>query len=799
MLKSYLKIALRTLLRHKGYTFINVAGLAVGMAACLLIALLIRHELSYDRFHEQADRIYRLMWAAGDEIGSVRTPAFAAGQIGGFPEVAQFVRIFPTTEVIIHEGLPIEEEQFLYADASFFEVFTFPLLAGDSRTALAEPNTVVLSQTAAERYFGDQNPIGQTLTLRNGTTLQITGIAEDAPTNSHLQFGILASFHTLDDIERGFGYQSWTYLVLPDADARERLKERLDGITAPGMDRMVAELGFAFQGTHFYLQPLTEVRLHSAASGVIQPEGDVRYLYIFGAVGLFILLIAAVNYMNLATARSLQRAREVGVRKVLGAQRRQLAGQFIGEAVLVSLLAFVSALLLAELALPAFEMLSGQAFGLNALNELPFVIGLVGSAILIGIISGSYPALVLSRFVPAAVLKARAGGKTGRDVLRKVLIVFQFSVSIALIVGTIIVQTQLRYIQDRRLGYDTEQIVTLRIPDTGNPNTYDSGDGTANRIAMYKAELLRTAGVRQVAVASGLPLQVFSSQSDRNGEMTELHSIAADPDYLETMGMQLVAGRDFSEEIPTDLSNGILVNETAARVFGLEDKVGQQLDVQQLEITFLLRPNPVLLGIVRDFHTGSLHHPIQPTALSVLPNFLDTFVLRIDGENLAATVDALRETWRRLAPDYPFDLSFFDDVLQTQYEADRRLGQTFGFFAALAILIACLGLFGLAAYTAERRTKEIGIRKVLGATVSNLVLLLSKDFIRLVLIAFVVAVPVAWYAMSRWLQDFAYRIEIEPGIFLLAGALALVIALGTVSYQAVRAALADPVKSLRYE
>ena len=788
MLRNYLKIALRNLRRQKGYAFINIAGLAVGIACCLLIVLHVYDELSYDRYHEHADRIYRLTIQAGifGEMPVAPTPT-APALSEHYPEVERFTRMYRRSEVLRQEEEYMSEERFFYADSSVFEVFTYPLLSGNPRTALREPNTVVLTASTARRYFGDEEALGRSILLRDGTPLRVTGIAADLPSNTHLHFDFLASFASLDHnageaSANPWRYQGFTYLLLTSPEASASLQAKLDTLTSGEWQEVARVVGWGAEGFSFGLQPLTSIHLHSHTDTEVEPTGDIRYLYLFSAVAAFVLLIACINYMNLATARSLQRTREVGVRKVLGAQREQLVRQFLSESFLLTLLALILAIVCVEALLPVYNWLTGKEMGLDLWQRPEMLVGLALVVLIVGLGAGAYPALFLSHFRPALVLKGGVATKGGTRV-RRALVTFQFAVSVALMAGTLVIQRQLDYIQTKHLGFDTEQILLLPVKGT-----------LEQKKDAFKQELLALPGVQHVSISSGSPNLAWGITHEHDGIEYPLRGIHVDADYLDAMGMELVAGRDFDPALASD-SASFIVNETAARLLGLEDKVGEILE------TPIYNSNDRLIGIVSDFHIASLREPIGPAFLRLAsaPDFMQALVVRLEPNRIPETLQDISGVWRRFAPDFPFDYDFLDEMLREQYEAEKRLAITLGAFALVAILVACLGLFGLAAFTAESRTKEIGIRKVLGASIGSIVALLSKEFARLVILAALVTVPIVYLAMNRWLEDFAYRIEIGPGIFLLAGAFALLTALATVSYQAVKAALADPVKSLRYE
>ncbi|HMB89889.1 MAG TPA: ABC transporter permease [Rhodothermales bacterium] len=796
MLKNYFKIALRTIRRHKGYTFINVTGLAVGMAVCLLMVLFVQDELSHDTFHDHADRLYVVgkssSWG-GQTRRQIATPYDLVEVLPReIPEVEAAVQmVYPGQGTVSTDGTTFEEEdRILLTSPAFFEVFSFPLLAGDPKTVLAEPGTVVLSEEMAQKYFPDENPIGQTITIkRYGEALYtITGVAETVTENTFFDFDFAGSYLGVETVkEKRERESSWgasmfvTVALLNDALPPDALDEKLAAMvdTHMGEDAESA----------FFLKPLTEFYL----SDLLQVDGfkgDPRYIYIFSAIALLILLIASINYMNLATARSASRAREVGIRKTLGAGRMQVARQFLGESLLVTLAALVLALVLVELALPAFNALFDMQLDLSYRSNAIYLLALLALALGVGFIAGAYPALHLSGFRPVRVLKGETVRGPSGAWLRRGLVVTQFTISAVLIIGTAIIYQQLTFIQNKNLGFDKEHVLVVNIQPA------------AAQHEAIKEAFLRNANVLRVAATSGVPGQFSVSYGimpdvDQPDKAVNLHGVKVDYDYLEMLELELVAGRNFSQEMATDDTTAVILNEAAVRELGWTDPVGKPFSWEGKE-------KETVVGVVKDFHFQSLHETIGPVMFRIRSAYeswppYHTLVLRLSGQDLPGTLAFLEDQWGAFGSGSPMKYEFLDEQLDALYRTEQRLSKVFSIVAGLAIFIACLGLFGLAAFTAEQRTKEIGIRKVLGATVTNLVALLSKDFLKLVVVAFVIAAPVAYLAMQRWLADFAYRIEISPTIFLMAGLTALLIALLTVSYQAIRAALADPVQSLRYE
>ena len=792
MLKNYLKIALRNLLRQRGYSVINIAGLTIGLAAFLFIALWLQDELSYDRSHEKADRIYRVVRAnENGEANFARTaPLFAPALRNNFPEVEHAIRIKRAGTVIRYGKNHFQENLFYYAEPRIFDVFTLPLLQGQSQTALDQPNSVVISEDIATKYFGAENPIGQTLTVGDSSDFKVTGVMKNPPANSHLRIEFLASWATWERFIDPKWLHTWrsgiyyTYVLLRDEYPASELElkfAQLDVHTDYGAEAQL----------FIHLQPLTDIHFYSHLKHELQANGNILYVYVFSAIALFILLIACINFMNLSTARSSRRMREVGMRKVLGAYRSQLVGQFLAEAIVVCFLGLSLAIGILELGLPYFNAFSGKVLTLNFISSIRLIAVLAGLALLLGVLSGSYPAFFLSSFQPVNVLKGQVAGRriSISKLLRKGLIVFQFTISIALIIGTVVVFHQMQFVKNQDLGFNEEQIVV--IPFLWNAQVQ-------NKYVAFKNELMENANVLGVTASGDIPGRMMTAMSYKVAGMTEdesggITALIVDPDFSETYEIPIVAGRDFSDELRTDVRNTFIINETAAHEMGFAsptEAVGKR---------FVMNEEGRIIGVIKDFHFNSLHDGIEPLVLAVWPSWFGYASVRIAPDGMTQTLSFIERTWRAFNPNYPFNYFFFDEHFDQLYRADQRFGDVLVMFALLAIFIACLGLFGLVSFAAEQLTKEIGIRKVLGATATNVMTLLSQDFVKLVLVANLIAWPVAYYAMSKWLENFAYRIDIGWWVFALAGGLALVIALLTVSTQAVRAALANPVESLRYE
>ncbi len=796
MLKNYLKIALRNLRRHKAYTFINVLGLAVGLACCLLILFYVQDELSYDTYHEKADRIHRLVRSRSAYTAAPMAPALVAEM----PRVSHAARIQKFNDVLILNG---DEKRFtetvFAADTSLFDIFSFTFVRGHPKTALSRPDGLILTESAVQKYFGEEDPMGKALILVDDEpiTLTVTGVLEDLPRTSHFRFDLLASFKWVEQstnrLENWTTNWLFTYFLLEEGTTAAQVEAQLPVF----FERHTGEAW-----DHFRVQPLLDIHLRSTGlTQDIAPQGSMAYLLIFSAVALLILVVACINFMNLSTARSAGRAREVGMRKVLGARRGQLIRQFLGESFVMAFGSLVLALGLTVLLLPAFGTLTEKELVVG-FDTVGFIVPvLFGLIVLVGLLAGSYPAFFLSAFEPIDTLKGRLGRGTAGGFLRKSLVVFQFAVSVFLILGTLVVAGQLAYVKNARLGFDKEQVVVLPF-----------GAELEQRHETIKQALLRHPKVHRVSASGNVPGHDVSDfyfrpegLSATGDDLPGWDTYFIDADFVETLRLEIVEGRAFSKELVSD-ERAFILNETAvAEAVAMvgeawQSPVGKQLEfyVPGAEGWRVLKSGTVV-GVVKDFHYRSLHEEIGPLVLQVFPPAFGDLLVKVGTDDLGSTLAFLEQQWQTLGPDRPFEYFFLDQDYDRLYSAEERVGELFGFLAFLTILIACLGLFGLAAFMAEQRTKEIGIRKVLGATVPGIILLLSKEFTRLVVVAFVIAAPVAYIAMNGWLEDFAYRIEISWWIFLAAGLSALLIAWLTVSYQAIKAALTNPVKALRYE
>ncbi len=806
MFKNYLKIAIRYILKYKVYSFINVTGLTIGIACCLLILLYVQAEFSYDRFHKNADRIYRVAihesTSTSDTDYPVTPGALAAALVNDYPEVLHATRLSFRSSLPISYGDKLFDEPRIHrADANFFDVFQLPFIQGDPKTALRNPSSVVISKSMAQKYFGEEEPIGKILDFKDGITYStpytVTGVIEDIPDNAHFHVDFLISWLRVGDQPRTYrnwgAYSFYTYILLAknqqpkalEAKFPEMVRRYLAPQIEAGMNTSFDEHLAAGNGYRYFLQPLIDIHLHSNMGWEIEPNGNIKYVYVFAIMALFILVIACINYMNLATSRSADRSKEIGIRKVLGSERGQLIVQLLAESVLLAVVALFGAILLVELLLPAFNTFANKQLSIDYFGNLFVLPVLLGFTLVIGLLAGMYPAFFLSTFRPIVVLRGRFQKGMSNVALRNGLVVFQFVISIALIVGTIVIHQQMSYMQSKNLGFNKEHVVVI-----------EEAWALGRQREAFKQELLANFNVVSVSVAENLPGHSYDDrflypENAAPGEQYNFSLLVADHDYVETLALEMAQGRTFSRVLATD-SNAVLVNEAAVKILGLNDPIGKGVGISSDDIF-------PIIGVIKDFHFKSLHDEINPLVYFLGRGTMSFTAVRIRSDDISSTLDYLKARWFEFVPDVPFKYSFLDEDFAALYRTEQKTQQLFSVFSVLAIMIASIGLFGLAAFTAERRTKEIGVRKVLGASISNLLFLLNREFFRLVVIANVIAWPIAYYSMTKWLQDFAYRIDIGWWVFALAGGLALLIALLTVSTQAIRAALANPVKSLRYE
>lgn len=807
MFKNYFKTAYRSLNKNKGFTIINVLGLAIGLCVCMLIVFYVLDELSYDRFNTKADRISRvnddIKFGGNENSFAVSPPPLAQALVTNFPEVEKVVRFRDRGGLKVRKGQEnVQERHVLYADPQIFDVFTLPMLHGDPNTALKNPRSIVINETIAKKYFNTDDAVGKSLTLNDTLFYKVTGVIKDVPKQAHFNTDFFICMADLPESKE----DNWlsnnfnTYILLKPGANVAKLQEKFPALINKYLSgQLQAAIHMSYgelekSGSYFRLSltPLTDIHLRSNRQAEINGNGNIQYVYIFSAIAVFILLIACVNFMNLSTARSSNRAREVGVRKVLGSARKHLIAQFLSESVIVTFIATVIAITGAWLLLPAFNQMADKQLALNAATFAWLLPVLLGTVIVIGCLAGSYPAFFLSAFRPIDVLKGKLSSGFKGGFLRSFLVVFQFSISIFLIIGTMVIYHQLKYIQSKDLGFNREQVMVIF-----------NVEALGSQAKVLKDELTELPGVKSSTMTGYVPTGGWrnsstffqdASKDTKTALSTQVWDI--DEDYIGTMGMKLLNGRNFDKSNKAD-STALIVNEAAVKRLGIKDPLNKELFYPTDNMAKNLKKYRII-GVLKDFNFNSLRENVTPVVFSLNEN-RGSIALRINGSNTMAMVAQVKAKWHALSPNQQINYSFMDDDFDNIYRTEQRMGGLFIAFTTMAIVIACLGLFGLAAYAAEQRTKEIGIRKVLGANVSIIVGMLSKDFIKLVVISILIASPLAWFAMQQWLSGFAYRDGIKWWIIASAGAGAIVIAFITISFQSIKAALANPVKSLKSE
>ncbi len=814
MFKNYLKVALRNLWKSRGFSAINIIGLATGLGVCLLIVLYVVDERSYDRYNEKADRIYRLdadLFFNNTLFSAAVSPRpMGPAMVKDYPDIETMTRINGGGDIMVKKGNNfIQDHHLVFADSTFFKVFTVPMIQGDPNTALNEPNSIVIDESVARRYFDGINVVGKTIELENHTLCKVTGVIKDMPRQSHFHFSFIRTLH--DNPDQNSHQSDWlsnndqTFVLVRPGVSEAVLQSHVDQVVTTYLGRQLQDMlhvtlkDMEKTGAHFryHAMPLLDIHLHSNKSAEFEVNGNISYVYVFSFIAILILVIACVNFMNLSTARSANRAKEVGIRKVAGSTRGDLITQFLTESVLLSFFSLVLALGIALLLLPMFNTLSGKEMHAGMLFSGTFLPLLVLLVALVGVLAGSYPAFYLSSFQPIQVLKGKVASGLKGGKLRSILVVFQFFISIGLIIGTLVIYRQLNFIRSRAVGFNRDQVLVIH-------NAYAAGDPVKN----YRKDLLTLSGVADATLSGDIPTS--GSSFSQNGwsrmpsfdskDLVVLTNLFVDEHYIPTLGMKMAVGRSFDpQSYPTD-SLGVVINESAAQLMGFKHPLDEKL----------YRPNGVdssgkftvaayhVIGVVKDFNYSTVHNKILPLIMNLSDN-RGSLAVRLKGGHIPDVVKQIEAKWQHMAEGVPFSYTFMDADFNKLYQAEQQTGQVFITFAVFAILIASLGLFGLVTYAAEQRTKEIGIRKVLGANVGGIVALLSRDFVKLVLIASLIAFPISWWAMNQWLQSFAYRVGISWWIFAIAGLSAVLIALVTVSLQTIRAALANPIRSLRSE
>jgi len=790
MIRSYLKIAWRNLMKNKAFSFINILGLTIGITVCMMIFLFIMNEFSFDKFHKQGDRIYRVMRGFDSTKPTVPwlSGPYATALLNDFPgEIKKAVRVMPSNALVSFQNKAFNEKKEYLVDPDFFTLFSFPLTKGNPATVLKDPNSVVLTETTAKKYFGNEDPIGKIIELDKHLQLKVTGIAKDIPSNSHLDFDLvhpLSIYYNEPWFQRWINNNNFTYILLDEHASKEKIEKRFPAFMDKYMGQDAINYGF-----HFFLKlnPLKEIYFEQQSSYSDSKHGDKKVVYIFLSIAVLILLIACINFMNLSTIRAVERSKEVGLRKVMGAMRNHLITQFIGESILLTLISCILAVGLLQLCMPLYNHLLGYELTASW-NRLPIYLFLGGIILVAGFLAGSYPAFILSAFSPVQALKGKLRLGKGGAFFRQTLVVVQFSISVLLIISTIIIMSQMNYMKDKELGYNKEQTIIIPID---NNDIYD------HRVS-FKNELQSKPNIASVSLMSGEPGGFFDTHTfevEGHREIWKAHTEFADFQIVKTLGLKIIAGRDFSPQYSTDTTDAVLINRSAANDLGLtpEQAIGKRIK------------NPVrdslarkVIGVVEDFNYMSLKENMDPLVISPSEDRRVALV-KFKGTNIPSALATVKDVYSRVAPVYPFDYSFLDQKFDVVYKKDIRQQTIITVFSGLAIFVACLGLFGLASFTATKRMKEIGVRKVLGSSVQNIVMLLSRDLLKPVLIATFIALPIGYYAMNNWLQSFAYRAPLHWWIFGLAAVITFAIALFTVSVKAVKAALMNPVKSLRSE
>lgn len=796
MIKNYFKVVWRNLSKNKLYSFINITGLSVGITCCVLIFLYVQYEWSYDKYNVKSGQIYRLTEVLHlpneNNARALTSPPMASALQANFPEVLKTVRISYSSRYLSYQNKKIVSTQIMYADSTLFDIFTFPIISGDKQKALVNPYSIVLTESMAKKYFGSVSPLGKIMQLSDTVPLTVTAVVKDVPANSHFNFDCILSRTTINALNKNLPETEWfsngfyTYLLLSKNASYHQLENKFSSFIAKQMNKARKATGMYYD---LKLQPVADIHLKSNLNSEINPNGDITYIYIFAAAAFLILLIACINFINLATAKSISRAKEIGLRKVIGANRSQLIFQFLGESFLFTVISAVLSVILIQLMLPWFNSFTGRSLSLFDFSSYNVLILFITIVISVGLMAGIYPAFLMSSFSPIKVLKGTVKYEWHDIFLRKGLIVFQFTIAIILIAGAFLVYQQLRFIQNKKIGLNKDQLLEVQLPASHS----DKKD-------ILLQEFLKNYNVVNASLTNFSFQQTISSfatlpEGFSDNQVSSISSIFADYNFLKTFQIPLATGRNFSTSFPTDSAQAFIVNEAAVKAFNWkndEAAIGKYLN-------WGLGKKGKVIGVVKDFNYSSLHDNIKPLIIQLLPQAYNFVALRIKPNELQQTLVALSATWKTIVPDAAFQYSFLDDDFAALYKSEQNLQGVLGLFTALSIFIACLGLFGLTAFTIAQRFKEIGIRKVIGASVFNIISLLSKDFLKLVFISICIAFPAAWLVINKWLQNFAYHMSISWWTFVSVGLCAMLIALATVSFQSVKAAIANPVKSLRTE
>lgn len=789
MLKNLIKTAFRHILKHFGYSMLNILGLTLGISSALFLIIYVADEISYDRYHDNADRIYRVsskITEPDDQFTwNVAQIPFGPQVVADYPEVQSFVRFINMPRALYkYEDKEFNEENFFYVDSTLFDIFTYKVLRGEVKTALLNPNKIILTEKVASRYFGDSDPIGKTLTTGDNT-FEVTGVIEDVPSNSHFRFDAVASRNNLPKQLGTWGnFGVFTYLLFPDNFDVKAFETKMQGMYDAYMKTIFGPLNITIA---YILEPITRIHLYSTNAGEPEPTGSITYVYIFGIVALFLILIAAMNYMNLATARSTRRAREVGLRKVVGSRRGPLILQFLSESTFFTLISLILSIIILVVLLPQFNLLAGKSFDLKVVYSPVVILSLIGVIVIVGLFGGSYPAFFLSRFSPVTVLKGEITQGSAGSLFRKILVVIQFTVSVIMIVCTLVVFKQLNFLKNKDLGFDQKNVISLTL-----------NRAMGQKYPVLKQALLEDPDIKYVtstntAIGEGSGKVIFNVESDQGMSQRGVNFTVVDHDFVDALGIEMVEGRDFQQDMPSDTLTGVVVNETFVKRMNWSEPLGKKVELGD-ENTIRAR----VIGVMKDYHQTGMYNEIESLLLLYRTNN-NIIYIKLADSDIQKSIAFIESKWQSVFPDQPFTYAFLSERFNRQFEADEKRGLVFTMFTILAILIACLGLFGLASYMVEQRTKEVGIRKVFGADEKTILALIAKDFLILVSIGIIIALPVAYYFMSNWLNNYVYKTNIGAPLLLTAAMLTMVITFATISYKAYQAALMNPAASLKSE
>jgi len=789
MFKNLLKTAFRHIVKHPGYSFLNIMGLSLGIASALFLIIYVSDEVSYDRYHDNADRIYRVssrITEPDDQFTwNVAQIPFGPQVVQDYPEVESFVRFINMPRSLYrYEDKEFNEENFFFVDSTLFDIFTYKVIKGEVKSALLEPKKIILTEKVAIKYFGSSDAIGKTLTSGNDA-YEVTGVIDDVPFNSHFRFDAIASRNNLPKQIGSWGnFGVFTYLLFPENMDVKAFETKMQGMYAAYMEPIFGAMNIKIE---YILEPVTKIHLYSTNPGEPEPTGSITYVYIFAIVALFLLLIAAMNYMNLATARSARRAREVGLRKVVGSRRTPLIMQFLSESMAFTLISLIISIVLLVVLMPKFNLLAGKSFDMHVLYSPVVLISLAGVILVVGIFGGSYPAFFLSRFSPLTVLKGQITQGTAGSLFRKILVVIQFSVSVIMIVCTLVVFRQLNHLKTMDQGFDQKNVVSLEL------NRAMIRKYPALKLALLENPNIKYVSSTDTPMGEGSGKQLFNVETDQGMSQRGINFAIVDHDFIEALGIKIVEGREFREDMPSDTLSGVVVNETFVKRMGWSDPIGKRIEAGD-ENAYRAR----VIGVMQDYHQTGMYNEIESLLLGY--RTLNNIVyIKLSDDNVQQTMSYIESSWKEIFPDQPYEYTFLSERFNRQFEADEKRGLIFTMFTVLAIIIACLGLFGLVSYMIEQRTKETGIRKVFGASEGTILRLISKDFLILVAIAIIIAFPVSYYFMSNWLENYVYRSTIGVPLFLIAGLLTLVITFATISFKAYQAAVMNPAESIKTE